>query len=127
MAKTLKAAPNAIQVEGHTDDLPIHTSLFPSNWELSTARAGAVLRAFISNEGLSSAGANGLGVRRFTCAGYADTRPLIGNDTDAHRAQNRRVEIILLKTEGQREGDAARHQELKRVMQDTPDQPATTN
>ena len=114
----LKAAPNAVQVEGHTDDLPIHTAQFPSNWELSTARAGTILRAFTE-------GANGLPAKRFTCAGYADTRPLMANDTETRRGRNRRVDIVLLKTDQEREADLLRRQEMRRILQDTPnDTPA---
>jgi chemotaxis protein MotB len=109
----LKAAPNAVQVEGHTDDLPIHTAQFPSNWELSTARAGAILRTFTE-------GANGLPAKRFTCAGYAAVRPLAANDTETHRGRNRRVDIVLLKTDQEREADLLRRQELHRVLQDAP-------
>ena len=107
----LKAAPNAVQVEGHTDDLPIHTAQFPSNWELSTARAGTILRAFTE-------GASGLSSKRFTCAGYAATRPLVANDTETNRGRNRRVDIILLKTDQEREADLLRHQEMRRILQD---------
>lgn len=84
-----KAVPeNPIRVEGHTDSLPIHTLRFPSNWELSTTRATTVLRYF---EG------RGIATSRLEAAGYADQRPLTANDTEAHRAQNRRVEIVILR------------------------------
>jgi chemotaxis protein MotB len=84
-----KAVPeNPVRVEGHTDSLPIHTLRFPSNWELSTTRATTVLRYFE---------ARGVGAKRLEAAGYADQRPLTANDTDGHRAQNRRVEIVILR------------------------------
>lgn len=75
-----------VSVEGHTDDLPIHTARFPSNWELSTARASAVTRYFIEH---------GIAPARLTAAGYADTRPLAANDDAAGRARNRRVALVV--------------------------------
>jgi chemotaxis protein MotB len=85
-----------ITVEGHTDDAPINTSLFPSNWELSTARAAAVVRFFL-DEGISA--------QKLRAAGYADTFPKAAN-RNAHgdaipenQAQNRRVVIKLEKIE----------------------------
>jgi chemotaxis protein MotB len=75
-----------IVVEGHTDDVPIATSKFASNWELSTARASAVVRWLIGRN---------VPARRFSAAGYADLRPLSSNGTAAGRARNRRVEIVL--------------------------------
>ncbi|MCL1860991.1 MAG: flagellar motor protein MotD [Proteobacteria bacterium] len=75
-----------IMVEGHTDNNPINTLRFPSNWELSSARASSVVRLFIENGVLPS---------RLTAAGYADQRPIADNDTDAGRTRNRRVAIML--------------------------------
>jgi chemotaxis protein MotB len=75
-----------IVVEGHTDDVPIATAKFASNWELSTARASAVVRWLIGRS---------VPARRFSAAGYADLHPLASNGTDAGRARNRRVEIVL--------------------------------
>jgi len=75
-----------IVVEGHTDDVPISTSQFASNWELSTARASAVVRWLIGR---------GLPEQRFSAAGYADLHPLASNATAAGRARNRRVEVVL--------------------------------
>jgi len=75
-----------IVVEGHTDDVPIATSKYASNWELSTARASAVVRWLIGRR---------LPARRFSAAGYADLHPLSSNGTAAGRARNRRVEVVL--------------------------------
>ena len=75
-----------IVVEGHTDDVPIATSKYASNWELSTARASAVVRWLIGRS---------LPARRFSAAGYAALRPLASNGTAAGRARNRRVEVVL--------------------------------
>jgi chemotaxis protein MotB len=75
-----------IVVEGHTDDIPIASAEFPSNWELSTARATTVVRFLISR---------GVDRSRLGAAGYADLHPLATNGTDVGRAQNRRVEIVF--------------------------------
>ncbi len=79
-------ASNPIDVEGNTDNVPINSSIFPSNWELSTARASTVVRFLIDN---------GVSPVRLTAVGYADTRPVGTNLTAAGRSQNRRVEIVL--------------------------------
>jgi chemotaxis protein MotB len=86
----------SITVEGHTDDVPIETNLFPSNWELSTARAASVVRALV---------ANGIPAAKLRAAGYADIMPKAPNRDGAGRpipenqAQNRRVVIKLEKIE----------------------------
>ncbi len=79
-----------IQVEGHTDNNPIYGELqkhYPTNWELSTARATTVVRYLIEQTGMER--------KQFSAAGYADTRPVQTNSTEEGRAQNRRVEIVL--------------------------------
>ena len=75
-----------ITVEGNTDNQPIQSSQFPSNWELSTDRATTVVRYLI---------ANGVADQRLSAAGYADLHPLASNATAAGRARNRRVDIVL--------------------------------
>ncbi|HTA32555.1 MAG TPA: flagellar motor protein MotB [Solirubrobacteraceae bacterium] len=75
-----------ISVEGNTDNVPIHSSQFPSNWELSTARASTVVRFLI---------AHGIGAGRLTATGNAEQRPFDSNATTAGRARNRRVEIVM--------------------------------
>lgn len=75
------------RVEGHTDNVPINTIRFPSNWELSAARATSVLRYFRDEVGFAE--------NRFAISGYADTQPVDTNDTPEGRARNRRVEIIV--------------------------------
>lgn len=83
----LNSVDGQIFVEGHTDDIPIKTEQFPSNWHLSTARALEVATGlFLTGEIEQS---------RFAIAGFADTRPLVPNETPEDRAQNRRVEIVL--------------------------------
>jgi chemotaxis protein MotB len=84
-----------IDVEGNTDNVPIHSGIFPSNWELSTARASTVVR-FLADHGVSP--------RRLTAAGYADQRPLASDATEAGRRRNRRVEIVMQRIS---EGEAA--------------------
>jgi len=79
---------NPIRVEGHTDDTPISTAQFPSNWELSAARATAVLRKLLDA---------GLNPGRVSVAGYGEQKPLAGNGSAAGRAKNRRVEIVVLR------------------------------
>ena len=80
------AAEHPIEVAGNTDNVPIHSSIYPSNWELSTARASTVVRFLI---------AHGVGASRLTAAGYADEKPVASDATAAGRARNRRVEILL--------------------------------
>ncbi len=118
VAQVLSPLPNPIQVEGHTCDLPIHTAEYPSNWELSAARAATVVRYFIQQGYLPA--------RRLAAAGYADTRPVGPNDTEAHRARNRRVEIVILKSEAQSRVDLQRLAEIQRITAQ-PDAPATPN
>lgn len=76
-----------IRIEGHTDDLPIHTSQYPSNWELSTDRALSVLRYLLQNGNIDP--------KRLSAAGYGEYHPLLPNDSAANRAKNRRVEIYV--------------------------------
>ncbi|GIV20551.1 MAG: chemotaxis protein MotB [Armatimonadota bacterium] len=90
VAQVLRAVPNPVLIEGHTDNLPIRTAQYPSNWELSAARAARVLRYLVQKGGIPA--------YRLIAVGYADTRPLVPNDSPANRAQNRRVDIAVLKT-----------------------------
>jgi chemotaxis protein MotB len=87
VATALRDKPNQVRVEGHTDNIPINTSEFNSNWELSAARATAVLRKLVEGDGLPA--------DRLFAAAYADTKPVADNRTAEGRAQNRRVEIFL--------------------------------
>lgn len=82
----LRESPHPIAVHGHTDALPIRSARFPSNWELSGARAGSVVRYFE---------ANGVDRQRLRAVGFADTRPLANNASAEGRALNRRVELVL--------------------------------
>lgn len=75
------------QIEGHTDDVPIHTAAYPSNWELAAARALGVVRALLEG---------GVAPQRISAASYSEYRPTAANDGDANRARNRRIEIVLV-------------------------------
>ena len=83
-----------VVVEGHTDSQPIGGHQYPSNWELSGARAGAVVRDFQ---------ANGVLARRMSVAGYANQEPIATNSTSEGRAKNRRVEVVLTRLYTDRE------------------------
>jgi chemotaxis protein MotB len=87
VAPALASLPNEIGIEGHTDDRPVLGG-YGTNWELSAARATAVLRYLVEQGGLAPS--------RIYAAGFADQRPLVPNDSEAHRARNRRVEIVVL-------------------------------
>lgn len=78
---------NRIKIEGHTDNIPIKNYRYESNWELSTARAVNVVKHYIESKGHDP--------RRFEAAGYGEYHPVAPNDTNEHRAMNRRVEILI--------------------------------
>jgi chemotaxis protein MotB len=92
IAAALRGLPNPIRVEGHTDARPIATAAFPSNWELSGGRAGAVVRHLAGR---------GVPQGRIEMVGYADTRPVGPNDTDSGRRQNRRVDVLVERIQGE--------------------------
>ena len=83
----LKSVPNQIIVEGHTDNVPIKTARYPSNWELSVDRAVHVVRYFIETQHIAP--------ERFIATGYGEYQPVAPNDTAAGRARNRRVNIVI--------------------------------
>lgn len=86
IAEVLAGTDFPITIEGHTDNIPIATPQFPSNWELSAMRATTVLRLFNDN---------GVGAERLTAIGYGETRPVETNTTPEGRARNRRVSILI--------------------------------
>lgn len=88
IAETLKTSPYDIRIEGHTDNVPIHTGQFDSNWELSTARATRLARLFIERHNFRPA--------RLSASGYAEFHPVASNDTAEGRSENRRVDIVVL-------------------------------
>ncbi|MBM7701186.1 flagellar motor protein MotS [Metabacillus iocasae] len=83
----LSGIPNYVKIEGHTDNRPITTYRYPSNWELSTARASSVIRYFTSEHNVDP--------RRFIAVGYGDTRPIVSNTNPNNLQKNRRVEIVI--------------------------------
>jgi chemotaxis protein MotB len=91
VAKVVAADTHQIQIEGHTDNQPIRSFVFPSNWELSSARASSVIRLFETN---------GVTGGRMVAVGYADKRSVDSNDTPEGRARNRRVTIMILADTG---------------------------
>ncbi len=90
LGQALAPLPNAVRVEGYTDNIPIRTSVFYSNWELSAARAGSVVRV-LSGEGIDPG--------RLAVVGYGEQRPVQSNDTAEGRNANRRVVVVILSVE----------------------------
>jgi OmpA family len=88
IAAALANTPYDIRVEGHTDNVPIHTDQFQSNWELSAARATQMTRIFVVDHGFAP--------HRLSASGYAEFHPVATNSTGDGRSQNRRVDIIVL-------------------------------
>jgi chemotaxis protein MotB len=88
IARTLVQQPGALLVEGHSDDLPVRSTLFTSSWELTAARAARVVRFLVEEGGIDGA--------RCSATGLADTHPLVENTDAATREANRRVEIVVV-------------------------------
>jgi len=88
----IQRTPYEIRIEGHTDNIPINTERFSSNWYLSTARAVNVLRFFLKNENISP--------QRLSAVGFGEFQPIFPNDRAEHCAKNRRVEIVFVELEG---------------------------
>ena len=89
VSTVLATAPNQIKVEGHTDNLPIKTSQFPSNWELSVIRSTNVVQ-ILQRDGITP--------DHLSAAGYGEYRPIASNSTDTGRSKNRRIDLIILRT-----------------------------
>ena len=87
IADVLAKDSNLVVVEGHTDNVPIQTTQYPSNWELSSARAASVVRALQEH---------GISPNRLTASGLAETKPISSNDTAQGRSENRRVSLLVL-------------------------------
>jgi chemotaxis protein MotB len=87
IASVLHAMPNAVRVEGHTDDRPTDNPDYPTNWELSTARAVSIVRYLIEK---------GISPSRLSAAGMASYQPLVPNDTPDQRAMNRRANLVII-------------------------------
>jgi chemotaxis protein MotB len=88
VAKPLEKIHNQIRIEGHTDSVPINTPQFPSNWELSTARATTIVRFFLTRFSFNP--------NRLSAAGYGEYRPIASNSSPDGRQQNRRVDVVIL-------------------------------
>jgi chemotaxis protein MotB len=88
---SLRGLNNYIRIEGHTDNLPISTSEYRSNWELSTSRATSVLHYLLADPNLSP--------QKFSATGFGEYRPIASNEKEPGRSLNRRVDIVILKTE----------------------------
>lgn len=88
VAQVLISTPCTLRIEGNTDNVPIHSAEFPSNWELSTTRATNLVRLFITKFGFNP--------ERLSAAGYSQYHPVASNATAAGRAMNRRVDIVIL-------------------------------
>lgn len=93
IAAILRDYPNPVRVEGFTDDVPIHTPIYPSNWELSAARAARVVRLFAGE---------GVGPERLAAVGHGEFKPTAPNDTEEGRSRNRKVVIVVLSDEATR-------------------------
>ncbi|MCB0368960.1 MAG: OmpA family protein [Bdellovibrionales bacterium] len=88
LMSALKDSQNKIIIEGHTDNVPIRNSLIESNWELSSLRASSVARYLIKYHKIDP--------RRIVAAGYADTRPVVPNNTEENRSKNRRIDFLIV-------------------------------
>jgi len=88
LANVIVPRAESLRIEGHTDNIPIHNAHFPSNWELSTARASNLVRLFIDRYRVEP--------NRLSAAGYAEFHPVDDNDTPEGRARNRRIDIVIL-------------------------------
>lgn len=95
IAAILKPLPNVINVEGHTDNIPIKNAMFPSNWELSASRAASVVHIFTRL---------GIDPERLAAIGYAEHRPVADNTTADGRQKNRRVSLLIMKGKEQKAG-----------------------
>lgn len=87
IAEIARGFPYRLLIEGHTDDIPVRSERFPSNWHLSSSRAIAALRYFAEVAQVDP--------KRLACTGYADMQPLVPNDSPEHRAINRRIEFVF--------------------------------
>jgi chemotaxis protein MotB len=109
LGNIIKVYPNQIQVEGYTDNIPINTRKFPSNWELSSARAASVVHLFEEV---------GVDPNNMQAIGYGEYRNKVSNDTKEGRSENRRVKIVILGSENKRKvvkSEASKAKQIKRM------------
>lgn len=90
MLKQSNFSDKFINVEGHTDNIPIYSTRFPSNWELSVGRSSSVVRYFIEKVKIDP--------KRISASGYGEYHPILPNDSNENRAKNRRVEVVIMKS-----------------------------
>ncbi len=95
IAQTLLKLPNHIRIEGHTDNVPINTPQFPSNWELSAVRATSIIRYFLTHYPFDP--------KKLSAAGYGEYRPIASNSSEEDRAKNRRVDLVILRSKTEKE------------------------
>jgi chemotaxis protein MotB len=93
LAKKILSYRNPVRIEGHTDNVPIHSRTYPTNWELSSARATNMVRVLTDRFHVPAG--------KISATGYGDSRPKTSNDTPAGRARNRRVDIVILSDSGE--------------------------
>ena len=110
IAELISDSEDQVRVSGHTDNIPISTQRFRSNWELSAARAVSVAHELMVDELVDET--------RFVINGHADTRPLTDNDTRENRAKNRRVDIALIKGEAEQVAVPISLEELSKETED---------
>jgi chemotaxis protein MotB len=108
----LAGLPGDITVAGHTDNIPIATSRFRSNWELSASRAVSVAHELLGDAHVDDGQESPLGAERFTVVGHADTQPVDGNDTTEGRAANRRVDVQIQRV---KEGEKALREKMEEL------------
>jgi chemotaxis protein MotB len=109
IAGFLLRIPNHVRIEGHTDNLPIRTSKFPSNWELSVNRATACVRYLIVKHGFPP--------ERISALGYGEYRPIASNQTSTGRTKNRRVDIIVLTWEERRKEPLPKKEDISQTVE----------
>lgn len=110
IASLLKGYPNDVQVEGFTDNVPINTKFFPSNWELSSSRAASVVHLF-EEEGVNP--------KRMLAIGYGEFRPRADNNTENGRNANRHVNLVIMGQGDQRKIMQQRNQSLQQAIEGT--------
>ena len=108
IGQTLQDMDNSIRIEGHTDNVPINTVQFPSNWELSTARATTIIRYFLTNFQFDP--------QKLSAAGYGEYRPVAANDTPEGRDQNRRVDVVILNSQEKKNEPAGLKKEKEAAL-----------
>ncbi|OGS20161.1 MAG: hypothetical protein A2252_10960 [Elusimicrobia bacterium RIFOXYA2_FULL_39_19] len=110
VAQVIKFMDNEVIVEGHTDNVPVSGIKYKSNWDLSVARAMSVIRYFADTEGLA--------YNRFAAAGYGEYRPMFPNTTEENRAQNRRIEVNIIRKAKTEESEM--EEDVNTTQEETP-------